>query len=131
MEQLSLASSEKALNSLKAIYERYKKEGDNDLKDAVIQRFEYTYSLCLKSINRFLNMQSIEPIVTMTFNELIRKANQMDLLYSNLEKWDDFRKKRNMTSHTYDEAIADEVLLIIPEFINEAQFLFEELKKRI
>ena len=131
MEILDTTSFEKALNSLKALYERYIKERDVDLKDGVIQRFEYTYSFCLKMMTRYINMQSNSPIPVMTFNETIRKANQMDLLRSNLEKWDEYRKKRNMTSHTYDETIADEVVSIIPDFIEEARFLLNELKKRI
>ena len=131
MEILDTTSFEKVLNSLKALYERYIKERDVDLKDGVIQRFEYTYSFCLKMMTRYINMQSNSPIPVMTFNETIRKANQMDLLRSNLEKWDEYRKKRNMTSHTYDETIADEVVSIIPDFIEEARFLLNELKKRI
>ena len=131
METLDTSSFEKALNSLRAIVERYKKELDVDLKDAIIQRFEYTYSMSLKMITRFINMQSSAPIPVMTFNELIRKANSFDLLRSNLEKWDEYRKKRNMTSHTYDETTANEVIEIIPDFIEEAAFLLQELKKRI
>ncbi|MBQ8476114.1 nucleotidyltransferase substrate binding protein [bacterium] len=131
MEKINTDSFEKALNSLKLIVERYKKEHDSDIRDAVIQRFEYTYSISLKVLTRYINAHSNEISPVMTFNELIRTANQFDLLKSNLEKWDEFRQKRNMTSHTYDEEIADKVVAIIPDFIDEAEFLLQNLKKRI
>ena len=132
MEDLNISSYEKALNSLNSILERYSKEGcDADIRDAVIQRFEYTYSLAVKMLVRFINLQSPETDSSMTFNEIIRTANQFGLLKNNLEKWTEYRQKRNATSHTYDEKTALEVVAAIPEFRDEAEFLLEELKKRL
>ena len=65
----------------------------------------------------------------MTFNQLIRTANQFGLLKSNLEIWDDYRQKRNSTSHTYDESIAINVMSVLPSFKNDAQFLLNKLKE--
>ena len=67
----------------------------------------------------------------MTFNEMIRQANKMGLLRSDLEKWDNYRQKRNLTSHTYDEKIAVEVVEIIEDFAKEAQYLLEKLKEKL
>ena len=67
----------------------------------------------------------------MTFNEMVRQANKMDLLKSNLETWTIFREKRNLTSHTYDEKIATDVVKIIPLFCEEAQFLLNRFKERL
>ncbi len=41
-----------------------------------------------------------------------------------------FRDKCNMTSHTYDEAKADEVLAVLDGFLIEMHFLRDELKRR-
>ena len=132
MEKLDVTSFKNALNSLKSIIKRYENEQDADIRDAVIQRFEYTYSFCLKMIVRYFNTQTADAssIQSMTFNQIIRQANQMNLLRSNLEKWDEYRKKRNMTSHTYDENVALEVVKIIPDFALEAEFLLNELERR-
>ena len=132
MEKLDVTSFEKALNSLIDILVRY----DNDptdvvVRDATIQRFEYTYSLALKMLSRFINKESKEITHTMTFNQLIRTANQFGLLKSNLEIWDDYRQKRNSTSHTYDETIALEVMSVVPDFKDEAEFLLNKLKELI
>ncbi len=67
----------------------------------------------------------------MTFNEMIRQANKMELLKSDLEMWDDFRQKRNLTSHTYDENVAKAVVLVIEDFAIEVAYLLNSLKEKI
>ncbi len=129
---IDLTPFEKALKTLDEIIIRYEKEkNDNAIRDAVIQRFEYTYSLSIKMLTRFLHSQAIELPDTLTFNETIRKANQMGLLLSNLEKWTDYRQKRNQTSHTYEETIANSVVSIVADFQKDAEYLLNELKKRV
>lgn len=129
---IDLTPFEKALKALDEIIIRYEKEKNDDaIRDAVIQRFEYTYSLSIKMLTRFLQSQAIDLPDTLTFNEIIRKANQLGLLLSNLEKWTDYRQKRNMTSHTYEESIAQSVVSVVYDFQKDATFLLNELKKRI
>lgn len=129
---IDLTPFEKVLKTLDEIIIRYEKEKNDDaIRDAVIQRFEYTYSLSIKMLTRFLQSQAIDLPDTLTFNEIIRKANQLGLLLSNLEKWTDYRQKRNMTSHTYEESIAQSVVSVVYDFQKDATFLLNELKKRI
>ena len=133
MEKLDVTSFENALNSLKEVIEVYNTDKKNLItRDSMIQRYEYTYSLALKMIKRFFSQGAfVENIEGMTFNEMVRQANKMDLLKSNLETWTIFREKRNLTSHTYDEKIAEDVAKIIPLFCEEAQFLLNKLKERL
>ena len=130
MEKLDVTSFENALNSFVEILVMYD-NNPNDIvvRDAAIQRFEYTYSLALKMISRFVNNESKEITHTMTFNQLIRTANQFGLLKSNLEIWDNYRQKRDLTSHTYDEFVAVKVMSVFPSFKNDAQFLLNKLKE--
>lgn len=129
---IDLTSLKKVLKTLDEIIIRYDKENNDDaIRDAVIQRFEYTYSLSIKMLMRFLQSQAINLPDTLTFNETIRKANQMGLLLSNLEKWTDYRQKRNLTSHTYEETIANSVVNVVKDFQKDAEFLCNELEKRI
>ncbi len=132
METLDLTSFEKALNSLFEVIEVYNSDKNNLItRDSMIQRFEYTYSISLKMIKRYLAKSAFvfENLEGMSFNEMIRQANKMGLLRSNLEKWDDYRQKRNLTSHTYDEEAAKSVVSIIEDFALEAEFLLTSLKK--
>lgn len=74
---IDLTPFEKALKTLDDIIIRYEKEKNDDaIRDAVIQRFEYTYSLSIKMLTRFLQSPAIDLPDTLTFNEIIRKANQ-------------------------------------------------------
>ena len=134
MEKIDLSPFEKALASLFEVIEVYN-SNKNDLiaRDSMIQRFEYTYSISLKMIKRYFANGAFvfENIEGMTFNEMIRQANKMGLLRSNLEKWNDFRQKRNLTSHTYDEEVAKSVALIIEDFAQEAEFLLDKLKEKL
>ena len=133
MEKLDITSFENALNSLKEVIEVYNSDKTNLItRDSMIQRFEYTYSIALKMIKRFFSQGAfVENVDGMTFNEMVRQANKMDLLKSNLETWTIFREKRNLTSHTYDEKVASDVAEIIPEFKDEADFLLNKLKERL
>ncbi len=130
MENINTDSFEKAIKSLNSILERYKKDNyDIDIRDAVIQRFEYTYSLALKVISRFIKMQSTDVIDNMTFNQTIREANKLGLLKTDLPQWTEYRQKRNLTSHTYDEQVANDVISIIPEFKEEADYILSKIKE--
>lgn len=129
---LDLSAFKKALSSLKKVWDIYTNETNDDItRDSVIQRFEYTYSMSLKIMNRYISLNPTEETETIyTFNELIRKANKNDLLLNNLEQWTLYREKRNMTSHTYDEAKALEVISIMGDFIKDAEFLLNRLEER-
>lgn len=132
MKIIDLTPFENALKTLDEIIIRYDRESyDNAIRDAVIQRFEYTYSLAVKMMMRYLQQELPELPDTLTFNEIIRKANQMGLLLNNLEKWTDYRHKRNLTSHTYEESIANTVVSVVKDFQKDAEFLLNELKKRV
>ena len=134
MENIDLTSFKKALASLFEVIKIYNcDKTDLITRDSMIQRFEYTYSISLKMIKRYLSSGAFvfENIDGMTFNEMIRHANKMGILHSNLEKWDNFRQKRNLTSHTYDEKIAQDVVSIIEDFALEAKFLLDKLKEKL
>ncbi len=134
MKNIDLSPFEKALASLFEVIEIYNKDKTNLIaRDSMFQRFEYTYSLALKMIKRYFTNGAFvfENIDSMTFNEMIRQANKMDLLRSNLETWDNYRQKRNLTSHTYDENVAKDVVSVIEDFSLEAKVLLDNLKKKI
>ena len=128
--KLDLSSFNKAITSFKLAIDEYNKDMKNlFVRDSVIQRFEYTYSLAVKMIKRYLEVNE-ENIDQLSFNELIRTANEKGLLLSNLEKWNDYRLKRNITSHTYDAQKAEEIISIVDNFYEEVEFLYKELEKR-
>lgn len=131
---LYLTPLERALDRLKEGWTRHVAQPDDEqLRDGLIQRFELTYELSNKTLKRFLeaNAASPEEYDRMGFPDLIRSANEAELLKSAWAQWSVFRKMRNMTSLTYNEAFAKQVVATIPDFIDEAAFLLAVLKDRI
>jgi nucleotidyltransferase substrate binding protein (TIGR01987 family) len=131
---LDLTSFEKALLRLEEAVKAYSGAPGNTLyRDATIQRFEFTYEVAYKMLKRYLEMAAPNPsaVDEMAFADLIRTGNEQGLLRSGWDKWKDYRKARGTTSHTYDEAKAKEVAAIIPDFLLEAQSLFDALGKRV
>ena len=132
--KLDISALKKAQASLKEIIVRYNKEShDLAIRDAVIQRFEYTYSLALKTLRRFIELNADEPFLVdgMSFNDLIRTSSEIGLIISDLEKWDEYRLARNLTSHTYDEKKAIEVVNVVLKFEKEIDFLIEKLEGKL
>lgn len=104
---------------------------DEQLRDGLIQRFEFTYDLAHKMIRRALEKAAAVPeeVDRMTFPTLIRTASEQGLLAGDWTSWRTFREMRNITSHTYDEAKARQVAEAIPAFLREAGELLVRLER--
>ena len=64
----------------------------------------------------------------MPFADLIRTGNEQSLLKNDWSTWKIFREMRAKTSHTYDEQVADKVVAVIPDFIEEIKYLCNQLQ---
>lgn len=108
-------------------------ENDDIVRDSVIQRFEFTYFIALKTLRKYFEGMAfvMEDVQQMTFNQVIRVANQLDLLHFELDRWTEFRQMRNLTSHTYDEEVARKVVAVIPDFCEEVGYLLKQLRSKI
>jgi len=130
-KDLDLSALKNALNRLVEGNERYLKDiNDTQIRDGLIQRYEFTYEISHKILKRHLELSSPNPTVfdSMAFSDLIRTGNEQSLLKNDWTKWKIFREMRSKSSHTYDEQIAKEVVSIIPDFIDEAKFLLKKLE---
>ncbi len=130
---IDLYSFQQAINRLREALERHEEEPEDlFVQDSVVQRFEYTYELAYKTLKRFLEATaaSAAEIDAMSFQNLIRTGNESGLLKSSAATWLDYRDKRNMTSHTYDNAKALEVIAVAPLFLEESEYLLSELERR-
>jgi nucleotidyltransferase substrate binding protein (TIGR01987 family) len=100
------------------------------LRDATIQRFEFTFEVAWKTLKRFLEENSIEPIDRLTNRQLFRLGFEQGLLRDSAA-WMLYLGRRNLTSHVYSEAIAAQVFEVIPEFLEDARFLLAQLEQRL
>lgn len=130
--KLELSSFEKALASLDEALAEFDRTQSQFVKDACIQRFEYTYELAHKLLKRQLEVMSPNPseIDQMSFPDMIRSGAERGLLANGWDEWRRFRDARNATSHAYNEKKANEVLARIPAFRDEAAFLLARLQDR-
>jgi nucleotidyltransferase substrate binding protein (TIGR01987 family) len=106
---------------------------DDQLRDGLIQRFEFTYELSHRVLRRFLreNSASPEEVDRMPFQDLIRTANQQGLLAGDWPAWRQYREMRARTSHAYAADVARQVAEGIPAFLAEAEHLRKALRKRL
>jgi nucleotidyltransferase substrate binding protein (TIGR01987 family) len=102
------------------------------LRNSVIQCFEFTYELSWKMLKRYLEETEANPteIDISTFQNLIRLGNERALLRSDWRQWKTYRQARTDSSHTYDATKAEAVFAVAPDFLLEARSLFEELTRR-
>ena len=82
---LDLSSLMNALDRLIEGNDRYLKcIEDEQIRDGLIQRYEFTYEISHKILKRYMEMSSANPEIydSMQFSELIRSANEMSMLKS-------------------------------------------------
>lgn len=106
---------------------------DEQIRDGLIQRFEFTYELSHKMLRRYLKDAAASPdeIERMAFADLVRTANAQGLLRGDWPAWRRFREMRARTSHIYDAKVASQVVSAIPAFLEEAEHLYAELQRRL
>lgn len=113
---------------------RYQQDtADDQIRDGLIQRFEFTYEISHKMLKRYLEFTSPDPTIFdgMNFQDLIRSSNEKGLLLGSWAEWRTYRDMRSRTSHTYDEEIALQVVEGIPAFLQEAEFLKNQLMEKL
>jgi nucleotidyltransferase substrate binding protein (TIGR01987 family) len=128
---LDFSSLAKAVARLEEGLARYRADtSDEQIRDGLIQRFEFTYDLTHKMVRRALEQRAANPeeIRIMGFPNLIRTANESGLVGSEWGVWHRYREMRNITSHTYDEAKAREVAGTIPAFLVDAKDVLARLQ---
>jgi nucleotidyltransferase substrate binding protein (TIGR01987 family) len=122
-----------AVQRLREGVARCEREPDDDqVRDGLIQRFEFTYELSHKMLRRYLTEAAAAPddIAATPFSDLIRAASAQGLLRGDWPLWRRFREMRTRTTHTYNSDTAREVVAAIPAFLAEAEHLLGELRRR-
>ncbi|WP_077369582.1 nucleotidyltransferase substrate binding protein [Anaerosalibacter sp. Marseille-P3206] len=113
----------KALKQLQGAVELMKKRELSILeKQGVIQAFEYTHELAWKTLKDFLESKGNTDIYGS--RDATKKAFLLDLIEDG-DIWMQMIKSRNLTSHTYDESTADDIITLVKDLYFEQ---FENLR---
>lgn len=112
--QIKLEKFKKALISLEAIYLKPPQEDRSNI-DATIKRFEFTFELAWKSLKDYF----LERDIQLNYpKDVIRQAFAVGLIDAE-SIWIEMLSDHNMTSHTYDEKLADEIYMRIRRYVPE------------
>ena len=132
MSDFSFLPLEKTIERLAEGLQLYAENNSDIIRDGLIQRFEFSYEISHKILKRFLQNISAnaEQFDEINFADLIRSANQQNLLLGNWQNWKKYRDMRNRTSHTYDEQVAIAIVAELPDFLKEIQYLLAKIKER-
>lgn len=104
-------SFERALDRLRAAIKLAEQRELSDLEaQGLIQGFEYTHELAWKTLKNFLEAQGTVNLYGS--RDTTRTAFRNGLI-ENGEIWMDMVDKRNLTSHTYDEETAAQVVTTV------------------
>ena len=107
------------------LHEVLQQDENEFMRDAVIQRFEFTFEAAWKAAYRWLRDRG-EPVNESVHSVLPRAlANGLIL---DVAGWDELRLRRNQTSHTYDESLALDVSAFVRA---RAPALFDELLQQL
>ena len=114
--QLKREQTQRALESLQELVPQYLENKQNIiLRDAMIQRFEYSTEAFWKYLKAFLSIEHNLPANSP--REVIRTGLKAQLYSEEISKvllqmLDD----RNLTSHTYVEELAESIARRIPDY---------------
>lgn len=122
-----LSNTQKALQTMEEII---KEPYSKIVRDAGIQRFEYTFEIFWKTLKEFL--YEYDGIVINSPKSCFKEAFTVGLCDEEqtvkiLEMTDD----RNLTSHTYDEEIAERIYKKIPQYLELMKNILLEMMKKM
>ena len=100
---------------------------DHDMRiDALIQRFEFTIELYWKVLKIFLENEQVEARSPLS---VFKEAYYIGWLGDDDAPWVAMLKDRNLSSHTYDEELANQVVDRIPAYYPLLRETYERLGK--
>ncbi|GBC96455.1 hypothetical protein HRbin16_02259 [bacterium HR16] len=96
-------------------------------EQGLIQSFEYTHELAWKTLKDFLESRGVRNLYGS--RDTTREAFKQGLL-ANGEVWMKMIESRNLTSHTYNESVAQQVVdAVLHQYASELESLRERLEK--
>lgn len=104
-----------AFQALATLDELTDQPTDKIVRDASIQRFEYTFEATWKAaqavlLERFgVELASPKPVVRASFENGLLSEEEARTALAMVDH-------RNLTAHTYNEALADEIFAAIPDY---------------
>jgi nucleotidyltransferase substrate binding protein (TIGR01987 family) len=116
-------SVEEYTKAIKSLREALALPKNDIVRDATIQRFEFCVELAWKTAKKIMGTSTSAP------KQVIREMAQNGYI-DNVELWFDFLEDRNLSSHTYDEVLAEKVFATAQKFLAEGERLELRFKSK-
>jgi nucleotidyltransferase substrate binding protein (TIGR01987 family) len=132
--ELDISNLKKCIESLQNCVKDFQNTTELSIKeyieDACVKRFEYTVETSWKIMKKYLKLEYGKNEKELTMNNIFRFMEGYGLIKS-WEKWRYYYDKRNDTSHEYNKEKANEILTIINDLTEDAQFLYNQLNNAL
>ena len=115
-------STKEFLKASKKLGDALAQEKNEFIRDSVIQRFEFCVELAWKTGRKVMGTATSAP------KQVMREMAQ-NALIDEVDIWLQAIEQRNLSSHTYNEDLAEEVYTFIVKFYPNIQKLAETLEK--
>ncbi|WP_457636088.1 HI0074 family nucleotidyltransferase substrate-binding subunit [Persephonella sp.] len=109
---------------LKKFEEVLSLEKDDVVRDSAIKRFELCFELSWKTLKDFLTE---EGILCRSPKSCLKEAFSMGLIQDE-DEWLSILEDRNLSVHTYDEALAEELYNRLPDHLKAMKNLAKAIK---
>lgn len=131
---LSISNLEEAYNTLNSCYQDYKINIDSPLveyiEDSCIKRFEYALETAWKLVKKVLIQKYGKNEQELSMNNIFRFMQGYGYA-EDWERWRNYYQKRNETAQEYNLVKSRALLILIPDFIKDIEFLTAKLKEDI
>lgn len=129
MEQMKKyqINRKKLIKAFSRLEDSLKQNFTEYMQDSIIQRFEFTFELLWKTLKFYLLVQGFDE---KTPRNVLKKSFEIDLI-EDLDLFLDMIDVRNLTSHTYDENLAEEVYKFIKQNYVFIGRVIDNLKENI
>lgn len=95
---------------------------DEIVRDAAIQRFEFTYELTWKTLRKILKTKGI---IINNPRDVFRDSAKQGII-DDIDTWFKYIENRNNTTHVYNEQAAEEIYKSLPLFNEMVQQLIKD-----
>lgn len=137
MEKLDTTYIRRCILALDKAFTKLQVASQDDIdfdiyRSAVIKEFEIILEQSGKLLKKVLRayFHSNKAVDQLAFKDLFRHAGLHDLLsIEEVERWLEYRENRNLTSHDYGEELANQTLVLMPQFILDAQNLVKVFER--
>ena len=98
-------------------------------RDGTIQRFEYCFELCWKCLKLNFEYKGYKETKSLLSPRNVLKIAFREDYFDNEDILLDMLEARNLTSHTYNERLADKVFAEFTKYLNAFEQILISLKK--